>query len=59
MKHHEHCPEIKFGLKGRGAYVDDQIWQAWKNRSIRFAKPEYPILTVFRAKSMNKLNLKI
>jgi hypothetical protein len=24
--------------------VDDQIWQVWENRTIRFEKPEYPVL---------------
>jgi hypothetical protein len=40
-------------------HVDDQIWQDWKSRTVRFAKPEYPILAVFRAKPRNELNLKI
>jgi hypothetical protein len=28
------------------AVVDDQIWQVWKNRNIRFAIPEYQVLAV-------------
>jgi hypothetical protein len=26
--------------------VDEQIWQLWKNRTIRFAIPEHPILAI-------------
>jgi hypothetical protein len=26
-------------------FVDDQIWQVYKNQTIRFRVPEYPIFT--------------
>jgi hypothetical protein len=27
--------------------IDDQIWQGWKNQTIRFPIPDYPVLAVF------------
>jgi hypothetical protein len=28
-------------------FIDDQIWQVWKNRIIRFLILDYPVLAVF------------
>jgi hypothetical protein len=28
-------------------FIDDQIWQVWKNRIIRFLIVDYPVLAVF------------
>jgi hypothetical protein len=39
--------------------VDDQLWQVWKNWTIRFAIPEHPVLAFFRTKPRKELNLKI
>jgi hypothetical protein len=46
-------------LKGRGACVDDQIWQVWENRTIQFPIPEYPILAGSGETQGQELNLKI
>jgi hypothetical protein len=46
--------------ESRTGVVDDQIWQGWKNRTVRFAKPEYPVLTVSEQNQGAKLeDLKI
>jgi hypothetical protein len=39
--------------------IYNQIWQGWKNQTVRLAKPEYLVLAVFRVKPRKELNLKI
>jgi hypothetical protein len=46
-------------LKGRGACVDDQIWQVWENRTIQFPISEYPVLAGSGETQGQELNLKI
>jgi hypothetical protein len=45
--------------QGRLVVVDDQIWQGWKNQTIRLTILDYLIFIVFRTGIWKELSSKI